>query len=104
MTSEIIIKAFKPSFFAKHKLFEFWLCRQRIHYGYFVVEKQISDVQIYIKAQDRLLAKKCFLYSNGIMDHLCPKQVTFKYLYFHIHIKLLYIHRPPVTSTLDQFV
>merc|ERR1719427_812788 len=24
------------------------------------------------------MAKKCFLYSNGIMDHLGPKQVTFK--------------------------
>jgi len=38
----------------------------------------LDVVKIRLQAQDRLLAKKCFLYSNGIMDHLCPKQVTFK--------------------------
>jgi len=38
----------------------------------------LDVVKIRLQAQDRMMAKKCFLYSNGIMDHLCPKQVTFK--------------------------
>jgi len=31
----------------------------------------LDVVKIRLQAQDRLLSKKCFLYSNGIMDHLC---------------------------------
>lgn len=38
----------------------------------------LDVVKIRLQAQDRIMAKKCFLYSNGITDHLCPKQVTFK--------------------------
>lgn len=33
----------------------------------------LDVVKIRLQAQDRLMAKKCFLYSNGIMDHLCLK-------------------------------
>jgi len=31
----------------------------------------LDVVKIRLQAQDRILSKKCFLYSNGIMDHLC---------------------------------
>ena len=31
----------------------------------------LDVVKIRLQAQDRMLSKKCFLYSNGIMDHLC---------------------------------
>jgi solute carrier family 25 protein 39/40 len=31
----------------------------------------LDVVKIRLQTQDRLMAKKCFLYSNGIMDHLC---------------------------------
>ena len=30
-------------------------------------------VKIRLQAQDRYMSKKCFLYNNGIMDHLCLK-------------------------------
>ena len=33
----------------------------------------LDVVKTRLQAQDRLHAKKCFLYSNGIMDHLCPR-------------------------------
>lgn len=33
----------------------------------------LDVVKIRLQAQDRLMSKKCFLYSNGIMDHLCVK-------------------------------
>ena len=31
----------------------------------------LDVVKIRLQAQDRMMSKKCFLYSNGIMDHLC---------------------------------
>jgi len=33
----------------------------------------LDVVKTRLQAQDRLHAKKCFLYSNGIMDHLCAR-------------------------------
>ena len=33
----------------------------------------LDVVKIRLQAQERFHAKKCFLYSNGLMDHLCPK-------------------------------
>ena len=33
----------------------------------------LDVVKIRLQAQERLHAKKCFLYSNGLMDHLCPR-------------------------------
>ena len=33
----------------------------------------LDVVKTRLQAQDRLHAKKCFLYSNGIMDHLCTR-------------------------------
>lgn len=33
----------------------------------------LDVVKIRLQTQDRVMAKKCFLYSNGIMDHLCPR-------------------------------
>lgn len=33
----------------------------------------LDVVKIRLQAQDRVMARKCFLYSNGIMDHICPK-------------------------------
>eukprot|EP00088_Acartia_fossae_P034639 TRINITY_DN3555_c0_g1_i13.p1 TRINITY_DN3555_c0_g1~~TRINITY_DN3555_c0_g1_i13.p1 ORF type:complete len:386 (-),score=58.63 TRINITY_DN3555_c0_g1_i13:531-1649(-) len=33
----------------------------------------LDVVKIRLQTQDRLMTKKCFLYSNGIMDHLCAK-------------------------------
>jgi len=33
----------------------------------------LDVVKIRLQAQERLYSKKCFLYSNGIMDHLCPR-------------------------------
>ncbi len=33
----------------------------------------LDVVKIRLQAQDRIMAKKCFLYNNGIMDHLCWK-------------------------------
>jgi len=33
----------------------------------------LDVVKIRLQAQDRLMAKKCFLYNNGIMDQLCFK-------------------------------
>jgi len=38
----------------------------------------LDVVKIRLQTQDRVMTRKCFLYSNGIMDHICPKQVTFK--------------------------
>ena len=33
----------------------------------------LDVVKIRLQAQERLHAKKCFMYSNGLMDHLCPR-------------------------------
>jgi len=33
----------------------------------------LDVVKIRLQAQERLYSKKCFLYSNGLMDHLCPR-------------------------------
>jgi len=33
----------------------------------------LDVVKIRLQAQERLHARKCFLYSNGLMDHLCPR-------------------------------
>jgi len=33
----------------------------------------LDVVKIRLQAQERFHAKKCFLYSNGLMDHLCPR-------------------------------
>jgi len=33
----------------------------------------LDVVKIRLQAQERLYAKKCFLYSNGLMDHLCTR-------------------------------
>lgn len=33
----------------------------------------LDVVKIRLQTQDRLFAKKCFLYSNGLGDHLCPR-------------------------------
>ena len=33
----------------------------------------LDVVKIRLQAQDRLHQRKCFLYSNGLMDHLCPR-------------------------------
>jgi len=33
----------------------------------------LDVVKIRLQSQERLFAKKCFLYSNGLMDHLCPR-------------------------------
>jgi len=33
----------------------------------------LDVVKIRLQSQERLYAKKCFLYSNGLMDHLCPR-------------------------------
>lgn len=33
----------------------------------------LDVVKIRMQAQERFHAKKCFLYSNGLMDHLCPR-------------------------------
>jgi len=33
----------------------------------------LDVVKIRLQTQDQIFAKKCFLYSNGIMDHLCPR-------------------------------
>jgi len=33
----------------------------------------LDVVKIRLQAQERLHSKKCFLYSNGLMDHLCPR-------------------------------
>lgn len=33
----------------------------------------LDVVKIRLQAQERFYAKKCFLYSNGIMDHLCTR-------------------------------
>jgi solute carrier family 25 protein 39/40 len=33
----------------------------------------LDVVKIRLQTQERFQAKKCFLYSNGLMDHLCPK-------------------------------
>ena len=33
----------------------------------------LDVVKIRLQAQERLYTKKCFLYSNGLMDHLCPR-------------------------------
>ena len=33
----------------------------------------LDVVRIRLQAQDRLMSKKCFLYSNGVMDHLLWK-------------------------------
>ncbi len=33
----------------------------------------LDVVKIRLQAQDRFMAKKCFLYHNGIMDHLCHR-------------------------------
>lgn len=33
----------------------------------------LDVVKIRLQSQERLFAKKCFMYSNGLMDHLCPR-------------------------------
>jgi len=33
----------------------------------------LDVVKIRLQSQERLYSKKCFLYSNGLMDHLCPR-------------------------------
>jgi len=33
----------------------------------------LDVVKIRLQSQERIYSKKCFLYSNGIMDHLCPR-------------------------------
>jgi len=33
----------------------------------------LDVVKIRLQTQDRMVSKKCFLYSNGIMDHLCAR-------------------------------
>merc|ERR1719412_1156057 len=33
----------------------------------------LDVVKIRLQAQDRLHQRNCFLYSNGLMDHLCPR-------------------------------
>merc|ERR1719444_506390 len=33
----------------------------------------LDVVKIRLQTQDRVMTRKCFLYSNGIMDHICPK-------------------------------
>jgi len=33
----------------------------------------LDVVKIRLQTQERLYAKKCFLYSNGLMDHICPR-------------------------------
>jgi len=33
----------------------------------------LDVVKIRLQAQERFYSKKCFLYSNGLMDHLCPR-------------------------------
>jgi len=33
----------------------------------------LDVVKIRLQAQERLYSKKCFIYSNGLMDHLCPR-------------------------------
>jgi len=33
----------------------------------------LDVVKIRLQAQERLYSKKCFLYSNGLMDHICPR-------------------------------
>ena len=33
----------------------------------------LDVVRIRLQAQDRLMSKKCFLYSNGVMDHILWK-------------------------------
>ena len=33
----------------------------------------LDVVKIRLQTQERFLAKKCFLYSNGITDHLLPR-------------------------------
>jgi len=33
----------------------------------------LDVVKIRLQSQERLFSKKCFLYSNGLMDHLCPR-------------------------------
>jgi len=33
----------------------------------------LDVVKIRLQTQERLYSKKCFLYSNGLMDHICPR-------------------------------
>jgi len=33
----------------------------------------LDVVKIRLQSQERLFSKKCFLYSNGLMDHICPR-------------------------------
>jgi len=33
----------------------------------------LDVVKIRLQSQERLYSKKCFLYSNGLMDHICPR-------------------------------
>lgn len=33
----------------------------------------LDVVKIRLQSQERLYTQKCFMYSNGIMDHLCPR-------------------------------
>ena len=33
----------------------------------------LDVIKIRLQTQEMLHAKKCFLFSNGLMDHLCPR-------------------------------